>query len=251
MKRTLALGDVHGAHKALKQVLEKSSFDKEEDRLIFLGDIVDGWSESYECVEELLTIKNLITIKGNHCDWFIKWINTGIHPDGWRQGGYTTLQSYCKHLDKDCVNTLFDNWTTNLLRTDLPRKHIEFFMNMQDFYIQDNKCFVHGGFDRMGSIYTQSSEFIYYWDRELWRKAQSCVIGQKLQTIDQFDEIFIGHTTTESSYPDLKPVNCGRVWNLDQGAGWGGKLTLMDVNTKEYWQSDIVSTLYPDEKGKR
>jgi len=103
MKRTLALGDVHGAHKALKQVLEKSSFDKEEDRLIFLGDIVDGWSESYECVEELLTIKNLITIKGNHCDWFIKWINTGIHPDGWRQGGYTTLQSYCKHLDKDLL----------------------------------------------------------------------------------------------------------------------------------------------------
>jgi serine/threonine protein phosphatase 1 len=43
-----------------------------------------------------------------------------------------------------------------------------------------------------------------------------------------------------------KPLHLGNLWALDQGAGWGGKLTLMDVNTHEYWQSDPVSTLYPD-----
>jgi serine/threonine protein phosphatase 1 len=33
---------------------------------------------------------------------------------------------------------------------------------------------------------------------------------------------------------------------MDTGAGWAGKLTIMDVQTKEYWQSDPVQSLYPD-----
>jgi serine/threonine protein phosphatase 1 len=34
------------------------------------------------------------------------------------------------------------------------------------------------------------------------------------------------------------------VWNIDTGAGWSGKLTIMNVDTKEYWQSDLISELY-------
>ena len=29
------------------------------------------------------------------------------------------------------------------------------------------------------------------------------------------------------------------VWNLDTGAGYGYKLTIMDIDTKQYWQSDV------------
>ena len=84
--KTFTIGDTHGNYRALKQCLERSNFDYENDTLIHLGDICDGWVYVYECVEELLKIKNLIPIKGNHDDWFLQWINTGIHPDGWRQG---------------------------------------------------------------------------------------------------------------------------------------------------------------------
>ena len=65
MKR-FAIGDIHGNYKALKQCLERSAFDKENDLLIQLGDVADGWHEVYECVDELLSIKNTIFIKGNH-----------------------------------------------------------------------------------------------------------------------------------------------------------------------------------------
>jgi len=34
-------------------------------------------------------------------------------------------------------------------------------------------------------------------------------------------------------------------FKLDTGAGGRGKLTIMDVETKKFWQSDLVSTLYP------
>jgi len=35
------------------------------------------------------------------------------------------------------------------------------------------------------------------------------------------------------------------VWDLDTGAGWSGKLTIMmDIDTKEYWQSELSKDLY-------
>jgi serine/threonine protein phosphatase 1 len=50
--RTFAVGDIHGSHRALLQVLERSGFNREEDRLITLGDICDGWPETKKCIYE-------------------------------------------------------------------------------------------------------------------------------------------------------------------------------------------------------
>jgi serine/threonine protein phosphatase 1 len=46
------------------------------------------------------------------------------------------------------------------------------------------------------------------------------------------------------------PVNKGCVWNIDTGAAFLGSLTLIDANTKEFWKSDPLPDLYPDEKGR-
>ena len=45
--RKLVVGDIHGGYKALLQILERANVTP-EDRLIFLGDYVDGWSQSAE-----------------------------------------------------------------------------------------------------------------------------------------------------------------------------------------------------------
>jgi len=37
---------------------------------------------------------------------------------------------------------------------------------------------------------------------------------------------------------------------VDTGAAFKGPLTIMDANTKEYWQSEPVHLLYPDENGR-
>jgi Calcineurin-like phosphoesterase. len=84
--KTFVVGDIHGAHKALVQVLERSGFDKENDLLITLGDIADGWSEVYEVVEELLTIKHRIDIIGNHDEWdLLLWKLIGILLNGCKE----------------------------------------------------------------------------------------------------------------------------------------------------------------------
>jgi serine/threonine protein phosphatase 1 len=62
-------------------------------------------------------------------------------------------------------------------------------------------------------------------------------------------EIFIGHTST-LLWKKTEPIHAANIWNLDTGAGSHGKLTIMDVETKQYYQSDLASLLYPNEKGR-
>jgi serine/threonine protein phosphatase 1 len=45
-------------------------------------------------------------------------------------------------------------------------------------------------------------------------------------------------------------VRAANVWNIDTGAGFKGPLSVMDVISKEVWQSDPVHTLYPEENGR-
>lgn len=238
--KTFVIGDIHGAHKALVQCLERSGFNKKEDKLIFLGDVCDGWPDVYECVEELLTIENQIDILGNHDEWFRRWLLTGVHPDRWIQGGLGTYKSYERNMERMDPGLV-------------PIEHWKFFQHMALYHKDDERdaFFVHAGFDRYKSIADNKADdpAIFYWDRTLWDRAMFAK-HDKLQTVDDFKEIFIGHTTCSRLRKGL-PVKAGGIWNLDTGAGWEGKLTIMDVDTKHFWQSDIVETLYPEDTSRR
>ena len=253
--KTFIIGDVHGANKALLQVLERCGFDDDSDTLISLGDIADGWGETSECVDTLLGIKNLIAIRGNHDVWVYDWIEKGHTPMLWtEQGGKSTLESYVrtgKFLDKD---------------------HKDFWLQKQrDWYIDDeNRLFIHAGwaymdgrmswgielserelFEKQASLPVNAGSIAKecHWDRDIYMGAKSASVGQngRFKTLEQFKEIYIGHTATRSHLP----ANHLNLWNLDSGCGWHGKLTIMDIDTKEYWQSDFAYELYPDEKGRR
>jgi serine/threonine protein phosphatase 1 len=259
--RVFTMGDIHGAHKALVQCLERSGFDKENDTLIQLGDVADGWTEVYECVEELLTIKNLISIKGNHDEWFDQFLRKGVHPVAWLQGAEATAQSYARHADRPIhIIPSMGGFRVSLTYTDLPQSHINFF-NKQHLYYKDDKdrLFVHGGFNRHETLSeNKAKSHVFYWDRDLWMAALS--VKQLPTTADGREkysfkikepvtEVFIGHTATTNWNTD-QPMQAANIWNLDTGAGFRGKLTIMDVETKEYFQSDDVSILYAHEKGR-
>lgn len=251
--RTFVMGDIHGAKRALDQCLERSNFHKRIDTLIQLGDVADGWSEVYECVEELLSIKNLIAIKGNHDDWFLDFFIHGEHGAKWLQGGIGTLKSYCNNTDSLWEHTIY-GYRTSLSSVVIPGEHISFFKNQLSHYIdKENRCFIHGGFDRdytLEESVMNGKSWYFYWDRELWKKALCHSDLQHIfRTKDNFKEIFIGHTSTTQWKTD-KPMNAANIWNLDTGAGWDGKLTIMNLDTHEYFQSDNVKELYPEEKGR-
>lgn len=258
---TFACGDIHGNIKALKQCLEKSKFDYEEDTLISLGDVVDGYPDSYLCVEELMKIKNLIPIRGNHDQAFLEFLLTGQHGYNWKEGAINTALSYAKDID-----TTNESWLDSFTTKDVPREHKLFFAMQLPYYVLDNKMFTHGGFNRHLKISAQSEE-IFMIDRDLWYSAVTMdeinINRTKSFTKNNFDAIFIGHTKTthwkkavkyyengeikEKIIPMDLPMKKSGVFNLDTGAGFPeGKLTIMDVNNYRFWQSEPSKKLYPN-----
>lgn len=239
--RTFVMGDIHGSFKAFRQCLQRSKFNYQKDRLIVLGDIVDRHDEAFECVEELLKISNLIAIRGNHDDWFDEFCQTGWHPADWKYGGRSTLASYMQR--------------SGYKRLYIPKTHRHFFSKMQSYYIDEQeRCFVHAGFNRFAP-FTDQHPSIYYWDSELWAAAWDWQKNSQLvpnpppfEMKTSFREIYLGHIST-TNWNITVPMQGANIFNLDTGAGGRGKLTIMEVQTKKFWQSDLVSKLYEKQHG--
>jgi serine/threonine protein phosphatase 1 len=222
--RTFCLGDVHGGYLSLLQVLERCDFNKDRDTLIVLGDVTDGWPETSKVITELMSITNLIPILGNHCFWTYNWLRYSWTPNIWTsQGGLATIESYKSD------DGFFDY--------ELMERHKKNYFNQcLSYYKFNGDVFIHGGFvNGLGNDDIET----YIWDRTLWSKAKSAKKDQ-LNLTKQYKNVFIGHT----SIGDRAPQLASNVWNLDTGGGWEGRLTIMDVKTKEFWQSDKVAELY-------
>ncbi len=250
--RTLVMGDIHGAYKGLMQCLERCNFDPSSDTLIQIGDIPDGLDEVYECVEELLTIDRFISIRGNHDEWLLDFIENGKHPREWAHGGKGTIHSYAKRLDREIKICTTDNAVlkTSLNPDDIPLHHQNFFKAQKLYHIDElNNCFVHAGFNRWIAFHGQPAQN-YLWDRGFWKDAlqyQNAALNESAPELfymhDHFNDIYIGHTPTTNWQTD-QPMQAVNIFNMDTGSGHAGRLTIMDVETKEYWQSDMVDELY-------
>ncbi|TDS12945.1 metallophosphoesterase [Sphingobacterium paludis] len=246
--RTFVMGDIHGAYKALVQCLAKSQFNYERDTLIQLGDITDGQDEVFECVEELLKIKNLIAIKGNHDVWFKSFIDRGQHARSWNFGGIATLRSYLRHMQPNGIYTEErEGYSTSLRATSIPYAHAQLFQRQKLYYIDaKDRLFIHAGYDRGMDFYGQPEDN-YYFDRSLWMDTLWAQKGEGRGmphwSKEPFDEIFIGHTSTTKWGVD-QPMTAFNITNVDTGAGHKGRLTIMDVDSKEYWQSSPIPVLY-------
>lgn len=227
LMRRFIVGDIHGNHKALKEVLKKVKFDHDNDFLIIIGDVVDGYNCSYEVVEELIKVKNKVFVIGNHDQFFMSHIANGWAEDVWlRQGGVATRESYKSN-----------GW----MYSKFPDTHKEFFNSGVFWHEMDGMMFVHGGFDYPTHPKDTKNIDILTWDRSLLARA-----ANGLQ-IKEWSKVFVGHTTTENI--DAKPwtnkpkKGMAKIINVDCGAGWKGRLCLWDIDTDEY-----VLSKYADRK---
>lgn len=230
-RKRFILGDLHGGYKAFLQCLEKSGFNPKKDILYLLGDIVDGFPQSKECVDLILSFENYVFVRGNHCMWFMDYFRSNSNiivadPVWLEHGGRATIESY-----KDGV----------------PEEHKKFFEESVYWHItEDNKLLIHAGFSPGKPL--DPRNYIYYlFNRNLVNKA---LTSTKSFHIPDYDEVFVGHTPTTRYIKEPKPITVGNLYMLDTGACFDGVLTIMDMDTKEYWSSDLVMTLYPDHKGR-
>jgi len=239
--RTLVIGDIHSGLQALKQVLQRAKVTT-EDTLIFLGDYVDGWSEAAETVNFLLELDQThqcILLRGNHDELCLDWLEKKEHNPLWLQhGGEATTNSYAKVSEATI------------------KRHIQFYKGLKNYHLDtQNRLFLHAGFTNLKGIEQEYFSKTFYWDRTLWELAVSIhpditpEAPNYPMRLKLYKEIYIGHTPV-TRMGKTTPQNFASVWNIDTGAAFKGPLTIVDINSKEMWQSDPVYTFYPSEKGR-
>lgn len=239
--KTVVIGDIHGGFKGLVQLIEKAAHPS-DTKYVFVGDYVDGWSQSYEVISFLMDFGNshdCVFIRGNHDDLFYKYLKFGEKNSVWlSQGGESTIKSY-KAISKA-----------------EKKKHLEFLESLQNYYIDSfNRLYLHAGFTNQSGPEYEYYPNLIFWDRTLWEMV--CGLDSSIvenddrypKRLKHFKEIYIGHTPVTRIGMD-EPTNFANVWNVDTGAAFKGKLSMLDVDSKEIWQSDPIYTLYPNENGR-
>lgn len=241
MNNTFVVGDIHGGLKALQQVLERANVSQ-NDKLIFLGDYVDGWSDTANLLDFLIDLnkkQDCIFLMGNHEEMVLKWLKGEEDNELWRfHGGQSTVDIYENISDEK------------------KQLHIAFLSDLKEYYLDDNnRLFIHAGFTNLKGVDFEFFRPLFWWDRTLWETAMA--LGKDILEDDirypsrfkLYSEIFIGHTPV-TRFNESEPMHFANIWNVDTGAAFKGKLTLMNIETKQFWQSDSLPDLYPNEKGR-
>ena len=159
MNNTFVIGDIHGGLKALKQVLLRAQVTP-NDTLIFLGDFVDGWSESPDVIDfliELSTTQSCVFMQGNHEEMLLKWLRKEDDNELWRfHGGEATVQAY-QNIPLKTIE-----------------KHIRFLEALREYYIDEqNRLFVHAGFTHLKGVEFEVFRGMFCWVRTLWETAMA------------------------------------------------------------------------------
>lgn len=222
------LGDLHGNYKGLIQLLEKINFNYQVDVLYFIGDLFDGnGNDGARCLKELLKIKNFFPCMGNHDLWLKYWNNTGKINKTWLKcGGENSLR--------------------DILKSKFYKEELQEYFSKTKYWYNYKQFFIcHAGFDTRKSV-TNQKEINFSINRSLFQKAIVANAQNKKLKFNftnvgfNFDCVIIGHTPTVSHKPEF----VSNIINIDTGSANGGKLTILNLETLEYFQSEYTKKLY-------
>ena len=207
--RTIAIGDIHGCHKALEALFREIA-PTPDDTIVVLGDVVDRGPASRQAVDLLIEIRqktNLVAIQGNHEQMMFEVLD-GQSPQRWLQfGGIDTLESYGFSGDFSVF----------------PDSHREFFQSMLDYYETDTAFFTHAAYQHDLPLEYQPVNFLRWYS--LLNGFPPPHISGKVG--------FVGHTANKSG----EIVDAGHLVCLDTYCYGGGWLTAMDVQSRDVWQA--------------
>jgi serine/threonine protein phosphatase 1 len=215
---TYAIGDIHGRHDLLQELLGKIADHAGEQpyRLVFLGDYIDRGPESAAVIETVRRLQNaspdnVVCLMGNHEAMLLTAIDEPAAILWWiRNGGDTTLASFGVRVPSEVPPDVL-NWLN-----DLP-------ISFED----DRRYFVHAGL-RPGSRFEAQTVEDKLWIREPFLSGG----------YDFGKHVVHGHTPVALGLPD---TNAHRT-NLDTGAVFGGALTAGIFTDEQGPPSGFLST---------
>lgn len=241
--RRLIIGDIHGCYDKLEKVLNISNFSN-DDILYSVGDFCDRGTQNLKVLDFLMSLPNFKAVRGNHDIWLYNYLYCKLSGyripyediEIWERNGGTTTLREISELDNNKLQIIFD-WL----------KQWRYYIEEEDFII------LHGGplGDAIprdeppeGYDYTNYIPYNTTWNRDYVYKALSYELsGEPNSPINLGKQLFVGHTPMVSKKEGVitaKPL-ISKIYNIidiDTGSYLeGGKLTVMDIDTKEYWQA--------------
>jgi hypothetical protein len=229
-ERTIIVGDIHGCIDEFDELIKTLSYDKQRDRLILLGDLIDRGPDSVKVIQRAREM-DLECVMGNHEAKFLKWYKSyGSGLDV-----YDRHPHYTEFSDADV------NYITRMLN-----------------YIQvENTIIVHAGLRAGISLSNQKKDDLFYlryvdsdsqfislkkisrlgiaatgahfWT-EFWTGPESVVYGHNV------------HSMWEPLIQEVAPnVTC---YGIDTGCCFGGRLSAIILETREVVQVQAKKIYY-------
>ncbi len=219
--RTIAVGDIHGCSNLLDQLLSIVQ-PKADDRLIFLGDYVDRGPDSRGVLDRLIKWHaqgNVVCVRGNHELMMMRARRSRSDYRMWYSvGGMQALASYGSSPGQ--MGTI----------EQVPDEHWNFLEKFcLDYWETDSHIFVHAGvaYDLPMNEQDESWLFWEFFNPDFPPNHSS---GKA---------VICGHTSQKSG----EILDCRSAICIDTYAYGGGWLTALDVNSGDYWQTNIMGAL--------
>ncbi len=149
--RVYAIGDVHGRADCLSELLSAIDADQAENpvekaRIILLGDYTDRGPASRRVIETLVSRSgdsNFVCLRGNHDEWFFKFLSDPDEGDGFLHwGGMQTLDSYGVDISGDHRSNA--ELSRELARL-VPPDHRRFLGRLKHWHVEGDFFFCHAG----------------------------------------------------------------------------------------------------------
>jgi len=137
---TYVIGDIHGRPALLDQLMKNVPWDVEQDKIVFLGDMIDRGPDARGIVERVMKLAqvnpNVVVLRGNHEQMMIDCLDFGdlqwLIPEN---GGLATLEAYGFNLAE----------LRDVSDIRIPEEHVEFIRGLPFYHEDEQAIYVHAG----------------------------------------------------------------------------------------------------------
>jgi len=212
--RDFVVGDIHGCYDQLMNALSYEGFNRSNDRLFSVGDIIDRGPDSEKCLK-LLQEPWFHMVRGNHEEMLINACGGGGESYNWR----ASFGSWAKRIDPEEMSA----WGKRLQALPIAIT-IE-----TDKYLVGICHAEPDGQDWNKMVENPKSINVMLWGRRVLSKRPK-------YDVEGVDITIHGHT------PIDRPVWVGNRYFMDTGAGHGQDLTVRKINDihSEYAQRQLL-----------
>ena len=101
--KTVVVSDLHGCSMEFSALLRKAGLNRQEDRLVILGDLFDRGNHSYDVMKKVGRLHEemgdrFFLVRGNHDQFLLDYIEGKIPLQLWAlNGGLKTIESFRSH----------------------------------------------------------------------------------------------------------------------------------------------------------